>query len=124
MQNPELRNLVVVLPGISGSSLRDSEGRDVWQASHRALWYGASSLGGTVQQLRLQGADPGNSIHPDGTRAIDLIMDAHLILGLVRVDGYTELVRAITESFESVTECLPGDGVAGNLLRFPYDWRR
>jgi pimeloyl-ACP methyl ester carboxylesterase len=124
MLKPELRNLVVVLPGISGSALRDREGRDVWQASHRALWYGLSSRGETVQQLRLRGTDPGTPVHPDGTCAVDLIMDAHLILGLVRVDGYTDLVWAISETFESVTECLPGDGVAGNLLKFPYDWRR
>src|SRR5262245_47968337 len=107
MATPELKNLVVLLPGISGSVLRDRADRNVWDSSYRALWYAATSLGGSFQQLRLQGTDPGKAVHPDGTRAVDLIMDAHLLLGLVRVDGYTDLVRAIKESFHSVIECLP-----------------
>jgi pimeloyl-ACP methyl ester carboxylesterase len=121
---PKLAHLVVVLPGISGSVLQDKQGRSVWDASHRFLWTVAASLGGVVRELRFTGVDSGGPLHPDGVKAIDLIADAHLILGLSKIDGYTDLLNAIRDSFDEVIDCLPDDGQVGNLLRFPYDWRR
>jgi len=124
MDQTELEHLVVFLPGISGSILEDKHGRRIWDSSHRAVWNAARTYGDSIRDLRMEGADPGTPIHPDGVRAVDLIMDAHLLLGLAKIDGYDFVLDAIRQSFQSVIECLPDDSIVGNLLKFPYDWRR
>jgi hypothetical protein len=103
-----LRDVVVVLPGITGSVLR-ADGHDVWGLSGRAFWSWITSGGDSLQRLRLRDGDPGEVV------ADRLMPTTHLVPGLVKIDGYSALVRLVTETFEIV----PG----GNFVEFPYDWR-
>ncbi|MGW2421447.1 lipase/acyltransferase domain-containing protein [Streptomyces sp. NPDC001709] len=108
MAKKSLRDLIVVLPGITGSVLR-ADGRDVWALSMQALWSWGATGGESLQRLRLRDGDPGEVV------AQRLMPTAHLIPGLVKIDGYSILVRLVRETFEIV----PG----ANFIEFPYDWR-
>jgi hypothetical protein len=108
MARKALRDVIVVLPGITGSVLRD-DGRDVWALSGGALRSWLGSGGDSLQRLRLRDGDPG------GTVADRLMPTAHLVPGLVKIDGYSSLVRLVRDIFDVV----PG----GNFIEFPYDWR-
>ena len=52
-----LRDMVIVLPGITGSVLQ-KDGKDVWALSGQAAWGALTSLGGTLEVLTLAGDDP------------------------------------------------------------------
>jgi hypothetical protein len=108
MAKRALRDVIVVLPGITGSVLR-ADGRDVWALSTGALWSWIRSGGDSLQRLRLRDGDPGDMV------AERLMLTTHLVPGLVKIDGYSSLVRLVRETFEIV----PG----GNFIEFPYDWR-
>jgi len=108
MAKRPLRDLVVVLPGITGSVLRN-DGREVWGLSAATIWSGLRTRGGSLQDLRLDGFDS------DKVVADRLMPDAHLVPGLVKIDGYSALGNMIRNSFEVVT--------GANYLEFPYDWR-
>jgi pimeloyl-ACP methyl ester carboxylesterase len=119
-----MNDMIILLPGISGSVLQ-RDGRDVWNLSGRVLFSAAWSLGGSVRSLTLDASkdDLDAEFAPDGIRATALIDDAHLVPGLCKVDGYTQLFETLFESFD-LDEVGPDDETAGNLVRFPYDWRR
>ena len=57
MAKKRLHDMVVVLPGITGSTLR-KDGRDLWAISGQGAWRALTSLGGDLQDLRLQEDDP------------------------------------------------------------------
>ncbi|MGP0068363.1 MAG: esterase/lipase family protein [Isosphaeraceae bacterium] len=122
MPRAMMNDLLVILPGITGSVLQRN-GKDIWNASWRTLWSAALSLGGSIQSLQLGADDLDADVAPDGVRATALIEIPHLVAGLAKVDGYTNLFETLTESFE-LYECGPDDETAGNFLKFPYDWRR
>ncbi|MEU4419929.1 hypothetical protein AB0F81_04845 [Actinoplanes sp. NPDC024001] len=103
-----LRDLIVVLPGITGSVLR-ADGRDVWALSPQAVGSWVFSRGDSLQSLALTGGDPGDVV------ADRLMPTAHMVPGLVKIDGYSRLVRLVRDTFDTV----PG----GNFIEFPYDWR-
>src|SRR5438132_8664499 len=115
MAKKPLRHVVVVIPGITGSVLQ-RDGRDVWAVSLQAGWHAAISSGRALSdlELRADGSD-------DGIRATALMPKAHLVPGLVRIDGYSRLLEMLEESFEIVRD---DDGRMLNLIPFPYDWRR
>jgi pimeloyl-ACP methyl ester carboxylesterase len=114
-----MNDVVVVLPGIMGSTLR-KDGKPVWEPS----------AGGVIGTLRdrfkglksLMLPEAIGDGHPDdGVTAEALMPDIRLPLGLWTFDvGYTRLVAFLTETFE-----LNPDPTRGpvNLLLFPYDWR-
>ncbi len=112
-----MRDLVVVLPGITGSVLQ-KDGRDLWAISGQAIWRALTSLGRSLDDLRL--ADPEGD---DGVRATGLIEDAHLVPGLIKVDGYTRMAGLVRDHFEVVEGALD-DPRPANFFAFPYDWRR
>ena len=115
MAKTPLRHVVVVIPGITGSVLQ-RDGKDVWAVSLQAGWHAAVSGGRRLKglELRADGSD-------DGIRATALMPKAHLVPGLVRIDGYSRLLEMLEETFEIVRD---GDGRELNLIPFPYDWRR
>jgi hypothetical protein len=142
----QLRDLVVVLPGITGSVL-EKQGVAVWAPSAGAAWRALKSFGGSVKSLSL-GEDPIDKIKlddivraglaegeqelddlvdkvklDDSVRATQLVEDAHVVPGLVKIDGYNQIFTEIRRAFE-VRDCQPDDESAGNLMPFPYDWRR
>jgi hypothetical protein len=122
MAKVRMQDLVVLLPGITGSVLQ-KDGKDLWAVSGQAAWQAFNSLGDSLQQLRLDGDDPEAESLGDGIQATRLVADAHLIPGLVKIDGYSAISRLITDNFQVI----PGniyDNKPANFFEFPYDWRR
>jgi len=117
-----LRDIVVVLPGIMGSVLQKNE-RDLWAVSGQVAWGALRSLGGSFQQLKLEGDDPEAEYLDDGVKATRLVDDAHIVPGFIKVDGYTMTKRVITDNFEVILGNIREDKPA-NFFEFPYDWRR
>lgn len=122
MAKKRLTDMVVVLPGITGSVLQ-KDGRDLWAISGQAAWRALRSLGGDLQDLLLEGDDPLTPEAGDGITAVRIMPDAHLVPGLAKVDGYSETVRTITDNFQVVAGTLE-DNRPANFYEFPYDWRR
>jgi pimeloyl-ACP methyl ester carboxylesterase len=114
MQKRPLRDVVIILPGITGSILQ-RDGRDVWAASGQAAWNAVKSLGRDLRDLELRGSED------DGVEATSIMPSAHIVPGLVRIDGYSQLISMLEDSFEIIRD---EHGQALNLLPFPYDWRQ
>lgn len=108
------RDVVVLLPGILGSVL-ERDGREVWGISATAVWHAATSFGGSVQDLALTDDDP-DRLDSGDVRAPRLLDDVHIIPGLVKIDGYSKIARALGATFDLRAN--------QNFFTFPYDWRR
>jgi pimeloyl-ACP methyl ester carboxylesterase len=117
MSKVPLRDLIVVLPGITGSVLQ-RDGRDLWNISGQAFWEFLTSLGDGLQFLRVR--DNGAE---DGIRATSLISGIHLIPGLVKIDGYADLIAMIMKHFTATRGDIHQPTAQANLFPFPYDWR-
>jgi pimeloyl-ACP methyl ester carboxylesterase len=115
MARKPLRDIVVLLPGITGSVLQKDR-KDVWAVSGQAAWRALTSLGGSLQELRLEGGDLG------GVVATRVMPDAHVVPGLVKIDGYSVAAQMIKETFE-VVEGSVHEELPANFIEFPYDWR-
>ncbi len=118
----EMRDLVVMLPGITGSVL-EKDGRDLWAISGAAAWRALRTLGRSLDELTLRGDDPEAAELDDGIRATRVMPDFHLVPGLVKVDGYSTLKQLIVDHFRVVPGTVDGPEPA-NFIEFPYDWRR
>jgi pimeloyl-ACP methyl ester carboxylesterase len=112
-------DLIVVIPGILGSTLVDRQGRELWGASSGILLRALTRLGRSFEALRLpDGIGDG---HPgDGVTAPRLMPIPHVVGKLLGADSYEGLLHFLKREFD-VRE--PAAGAAGNLIRFPYDWR-
>ena len=106
-----MADVVVLLPGITGSVLRDSAGRDVWAPTAGAAVRALVTLGRSVADLELHDGDA-----DDGVTAPMMVPDLHLVPGLWKIDGYAKLSSYLQRQF-AVT---PGR----NFFMLPYDWRR
>jgi pimeloyl-ACP methyl ester carboxylesterase len=115
MGGKRLRDLIILLPGIMGSALQKN-GRDLWALSGQAAWRALNTWGSSLQELRLEGQDPGQ------ITATRLLSDAHIIPGLIKVDGYSATARMIVDTFNVVPGSVHDDRSA-NFIEFPYDWR-
>ncbi len=110
-----MRDVVVLLPGILGSVLQ-KDGKDVWALSGGALWRAGRALRSTVAGLVLT-EDPSDVDDlEDGIVATRLLPDTHLIPGLWKIDGYSEIAKAI--------RAMPGVEPGANYFELAYDWRR
>jgi pimeloyl-ACP methyl ester carboxylesterase len=103
-------DLVILLPGITGSVLADGRGREVWGHSFGAIWRAITSRGETIEELEL--AEDGD---PNGVTATRLIPGITIIPRFVKIDGYAAIERFLIRELE----LQPGR----NFLTFPYDWR-
>jgi hypothetical protein len=110
-----MRDVVVCLPGITGSVLK-KDGKDVWNISGGALLSALTTFGNSISDLKLEADPPDVDDLGDGITAPEVIRDVHLIPGFWKVDGYTKMLRYIEETFD-VTR-------GKNLFELPYDWRR
>ncbi|HXB16017.1 MAG TPA: hypothetical protein VNV44_09780 [Solirubrobacteraceae bacterium] len=126
-QRQPMDDLVVILPGITGSAL-SVKGKAVWDVSGSAVVNGVRALGRSVDKLRLPDGF-GNTLPigeqegepEDGVHATRLIGGLHFIPGVWSpVKGYEPLVRYFLDEFVAFRS---GEGRPGNLLEFPYDWR-
>ena len=112
-----LRDLVIVLPGISGSTLQ-RDGADVYGLSMTAASSALLTWGASLRALELH--DPNGD---DGIRATGLVKGPHIVPGLAKIDGYASLTRMMAERFELVHGA-EGSEAAANYYEFAYDWRR
>ena len=115
MPGPPVSDVIVLLPGITGSVLQ-KDGKDVWALSGGAAVKALTSLGASIKELELHGDDPDADDLGDGVTAPRVIPDTHLIPGLWKIDGYGKVAKTIRDEFD----VQPGL----NFFEFPYDWRR
>src|SRR5215211_951374 len=115
MAKHPMRDVIVLLPGITGSVL-ERDGKEVWAPKAGAAWRALVSLGGSIEELKLEHDDPDKDDLGDGVEATGLVQDLHVIPGLWGIDGYTGVRRMLQERFDVV----PGR----TYIELPYDWRR
>ncbi|GGU34631.1 esterase/lipase family protein [Lentzea flava] len=109
-----MSDLVVVLPGILGSTLRDGDGM-VWEVSGKAALRAVLTLGRSLQRLKLP-AGIGDEHPGDGIEPVALMSDLHVIPGIwTPLKGYDRVTRRMNSLGYTVEK--------GNLLLFAYDWR-
>jgi hypothetical protein len=112
-----LRDVVVVLPGITGSVLRRGDGEIVWGWSGKALLKDVITRGRSlVDALTLHDDSLDRDRLDDDITAPSLVPDLHLFPGLWKIDGYTKVTDTIKQ------RCAVETGK--NYFEFPYDWRR
>lgn len=121
----EMKDIVVILPGIMGSILQ-KDSKDLWNVSGQAIWQVAKSLGNRLNDLKLEGDDPEAEDLGDGIIPTGLIKDTHIIPGLSKIDGYNRTAKLINDNFKVTEGDLYNDPEdrAANFYKFPYDWRR
>ncbi len=122
----QLENVVVVLPGIMGSVLRDANGDDVWELSAGSILKGVFGRLRGLKALQLP-AGIGDDHPGDGVTATALMPDMHVIPGIWTVTiGYERLHNWFSDTFD-IVEFDPKQSAApdrpANYVRFPYDWR-
>jgi pimeloyl-ACP methyl ester carboxylesterase len=105
------RDVVVLLPGITGSVLANRKGKEIWSPSARAIWRAITSLGGSIESLELA-----DDQVDDGVTAPRLIPDVSIVPGLIKIDGYSRISQYLVDEL--------GLTRGGNFHEFPYDWRR
>ncbi len=115
MTRKAMRDVVVMLPGITGSVLQ-KDGKDVWNVSGGSALRALLTLGGAVKELVLAEDPPDVDDLGDGVSATEVMRDIHLIPGLWKIDGYSKCFRHVRETFDVE----PGK----NFFEFAYDWRR
>lgn len=108
---PNFADVVILLPGITGSVLANKAGKEVWSPSGGAVWRAITSLGGSIEGLELASDDA-----QDGVTATRLVPDVTLVPGLVKIDGYSRTERYLIDQL--------GLEAGRNYFAFPYDWRR
>jgi Lecithin:cholesterol acyltransferase len=109
-------DVVIVLPGISGSILA-KDGKEIWGTSSGAIWRAISTGGDSIKSLALTASDdPNVDDLGDGVTATGLVQDVHIIPGLWKIDGYSGLTARLRSAL--------GLELGKNMFEFPYDWRR
>lgn len=104
------RDLVILLPGITGSVLANPHGKEVWSPSAGAVWRAVVSRGGSIADLELPpGSDGG------GIAATRLVPDVTIVPGLITIDGYSRIEQYLVAEL--------GLTAGQNYFPFPYDWR-
>src|SRR5205814_7706401 len=88
----------ILVPGISGTVLQ-KHGEIMWGISGRSFWNLIASRGDSLRELALPGDDPEADDVGDGIQASELIPDATLIPGLVKIDGYSTTAQMIRDRF-------------------------
>jgi triacylglycerol esterase/lipase EstA (alpha/beta hydrolase family) len=121
MTKTQMRDLVVILPGIAGSVLQ-KDGEDIWNFSGQSVWQLIQTFGNSLNQLKLQ-ENRGAEDFDDGVKATSLVRGAHIIPGLEKIlSGYHYTSQLITNNFEVVVGNIFEDKPA-NFYEFSYDWR-
>jgi hypothetical protein len=116
MPKHSMPDIIVLLPGITGSVLK-KDGKAVWGYSAWSIGRTLFTRGGHMLGALALPHDDGSAADlGDGVVADGLMPDLHLLPGIWKIDGYTKIVEAITSNFD-VTE-------GRNFFTFPYDWRR
>jgi pimeloyl-ACP methyl ester carboxylesterase len=115
MPRKAMRDVIVLLPGITGSVLQKN-GKDVWAVTGGSALNALLTLGDDIRELALDEDPPDVDDLGDGVTATKVIHDIHLIPGFWKIDGYSKVTDRIRSTFD-VT-------LGENYFEFPYDWRR
>lgn len=119
-----IRDVIVVIPGIMGSELRDHSDNPLWAVSPGALARAIRTFGRSLLRLQLpQGI--GDAAPSDGVRPTALLNSLHVIPGIWSpITGYDGLLNFLrSERFHLVEEVAGDPEIIPNLIPFPYDWR-
>lgn len=122
MVKKRLRDIVILLPGITGSVLQKDK-KDLWAISGQAACRALRSFGSSLQDLQLKTDDPEEDDLGDGIVATRVMPDVHIVPGLIKVDGYSKTARMVTDNFHVIPGSIDNNRPA-NFFEFPYDWRR
>lgn len=117
-----IRDVIVVLPGIMGSTL-SKNGELIWAPSAGAVLNAITTFGRSICDMTLpQGI--GDDHPKDGVEPVAIMPDLHFLPGIWTAHiGYDELLGWLRTRFHFV-EQTPGDSAnIPNLLPFAYDWR-
>jgi pimeloyl-ACP methyl ester carboxylesterase len=109
----EVHELVVVVPGILGSTL-EKDGKEFWGIDARRLVVNLATFGQRLKKALTIGADADPDDPKDGVEATCLIKDLTVIPGLLGMDFYGDLRKHLRADLELA---------AGQLVDYPYDWR-
>ena len=123
MEKSELiRDVVVILPGIMGSTLA-KKGKLVWAPSGGAILKAIATFGRSIKKMNLpQGI--GNDHPNDGVEPVALIPDLHLLPGIWSVNiGYETLLNFLRTRFHLIERSPDDPERIPNLLPVAYDWR-
>ena len=116
MARRKFGDLIILLPGITGSVLQ-CNGKDVWAITPASAIAALFSLGNNIKDLQIKGKDEWTKDDlGDGVTAPRLVQDVHLIPGFWQIDGYTAIK---TRLFAELTL-----EEGKNWFDYPYDWRR
>jgi len=119
-----MHDLLILLPGITGSVLRRTDtNSDLWAISGQALWQMLKSHTKELQQLRVAPHDPRKPPPQTHIAATELINDFHGVFGLGGIDGYDTTLQSIADAFDVVAGTPDDKNDRANLIAFPYDWR-
>ncbi|MET8331398.1 hypothetical protein [Streptomyces sp. NPDC005181] len=105
-------DLVVFVPGVLGSVLRDADGRDTWNLTPGVAGRVLFDMERYFQQLTLPpGLGDEEPEPPHVLTASDLLREPRIWPGLMPHVAYKKLARHLGELLE------------GRVVVFPYDWR-
>ncbi len=114
------RDLIVVLPGIMGSTLA-KDGDLVWAASAGAIFRVIRTFGKSIQSLTLP-SGVGDEHPEDGVEPVSLLPDMHVLPGIWTINiGYGALLDWLRS--QGLRDAAEDGGPPPNLLPVPYDWR-
>lgn len=117
MEMFDLRDVIVVLPGILGSALT-KDGVDLWAVTWGSVYRGVTR-GALGEHLPLK-LHAGAEDPLDGVEATGLIVRPSIIPRFGKTDGYGVLRSMITSAFRVKPE---DASTPGNYYEFAYDWR-
>ncbi|MFD3552057.1 esterase/lipase family protein [Streptomyces goshikiensis] len=115
-------DLIVVLPGIGGSTLHRGD-TPVWKPP-LALGGALRPFGHALEQLAGDHRLLDDPAYDDGIVASGLIGASVTIPGLAKLNQYRRLRRRLLGHFDLVPGDSAVDGPPANYFEFPYDWRR
>ena len=119
---PAMTDVVVVLPGILGSTL-EKNGTPVWAPSLGAVAEMIRTFGRAIPDLRLP-SGIGDEHPGDGVEAIALMPDIHILPGIWTSHlGYDLMLGWLRSAFGLVDASRDDPDRIPNLLPVPYDWR-
>src|SRR5579884_199639 len=114
-------DLIVVLPGIMGSTLR-ADGHLIWAPSAGTILRTITTFARSIPRYALP-EDVGDEHPGDGVEPAGLMPDLHALPGLwTPVKGYDRLLAHLEKLGHQRVHPDP-DAPPGNLLPVPYDWR-
>src|SRR6188508_3258522 len=80
------RDVVVLLPGITGSVLANEQDEEIWSPSIGSVWRAITSIGTSIKGLELD-----KSGGSGGVKAPRLIPDITIVPRFMKIDGYTRI---------------------------------